>query len=418
MYFCSGQPTHYCSGVDTMELASQSAVPYVHSAMASGARLNALVIVKPETVIRWHRAGFGLFWRWKSRSRGGRPKVPLEIRQLIREMSLANPLWGAPRIHGELLKLGIEIGQTSVAKYMARHRKPPTQGWKTFLRNHADGIASMDLFVVPTLSFRLLYGLLILWHGQRSWASLIAEASQRFGVPAHWIRAVMQAESTGDTGAMSPKGAMGLMQVMPETYAELRLRYHLGTDPYEPHSNILAGAAYLREMHDRFGPDGFLAAYNAGPGRYEDYLKSGRPLPEETRNYVATLAPVIGVPGVPHHSASASTASQLTTSAAAHDGGEQLRASSKSKFTSAILQFDDRQDARTQTLFAMLRTVFEPTSTSAQTIDMTALEPSPARALNATSTAAASLRIRTSTASRSSLAPSGDALFAINTHTR
>ena len=119
--------------------------------------LNALVIVKPETVIGWHRAGFRLFWKWKSRSRSGRPKVPLEIRQLIRDMSLANPLWGAPRIHGELLKLGIEIGQTSVAKYMARHRRPPSQGWKTFLRNHADGIASMDLFVVPTLSFRLLY---------------------------------------------------------------------------------------------------------------------------------------------------------------------------------------------------------------------------------------------------------------------
>jgi len=93
--------------------------------------------------------------------------VPLEIRQLIRDMSLANPLWGAPRIHGELLKLGIESGQTSVAKYMARRRKPPSQGWKTFLRNHGDGIASMDLFVVPTLSFRLLYGLLILKHGRR-----------------------------------------------------------------------------------------------------------------------------------------------------------------------------------------------------------------------------------------------------------
>lgn len=86
--------------------------------------LNALVIVKPETVIGWHRAGFRLFWKWKSRSRGGRPKVPLEIRQLIRDMSLANPLWGAPRIHGELLKLGIEIGQTSVAKYMARPGNP------------------------------------------------------------------------------------------------------------------------------------------------------------------------------------------------------------------------------------------------------------------------------------------------------
>jgi len=91
--------------------------------------LNALVIVKPETVIRWHRAGFPLFWRWRSRSRVGRPKVPLEIRQLIHEMSLANPLWGAPRIHGELLKLGIDVGQTSVAKYMARHRRPPSHMW-------------------------------------------------------------------------------------------------------------------------------------------------------------------------------------------------------------------------------------------------------------------------------------------------
>jgi transposase InsO family protein len=120
---------------------------------------------------------------WKSRHRGGRPTVALEIRELIREMDIANPLWGAPRIHGELVKLGIEIGQTSVAKYMARRRGPPSQGWKTFLRNHADGIAAMDLFVVPTISFRLLYGLLIMGHGRRQvlW----------FGVTAHptaeWI---------------------------------------------------------------------------------------------------------------------------------------------------------------------------------------------------------------------------------------
>src|SRR6266699_1613818 len=114
---------------------------------------NALAIVKPDTVVRWHRAGFRSYWRWKSERRCGRPTVPLEIRCLIREMSIANPLWGAPRIHGELLKLGIDIGQTSVAKYMARRRAPPSQGWKTFLRNHADGIAAMDLFVVPTISW-------------------------------------------------------------------------------------------------------------------------------------------------------------------------------------------------------------------------------------------------------------------------
>src|ERR1700722_6431476 len=101
--------------------------------------LNALMIVKPETVVKWHRAGFRLYWRWKSRARGGRPTVPLEIRKLIREMSIANPLWGSPRINGELLKLGVDVGQTSVAKYMARRRDPPSQGWRTFLRNHADG---------------------------------------------------------------------------------------------------------------------------------------------------------------------------------------------------------------------------------------------------------------------------------------
>jgi len=145
--------------------------------------LEALTVVRPETVIRWHRAGFRTYWRFRSRPRGGRPKMPLDIRQLVRDMSIANPLWGAPRIHGELLKLGIEVGQTTVAKYMARGRRPPSQGWRTFLRNHADGIASMDLFVVPTISFRLLYGLLILRHGRRQIMSLGATAHPT----AEWI---------------------------------------------------------------------------------------------------------------------------------------------------------------------------------------------------------------------------------------
>jgi hypothetical protein len=126
--------------------------------------LNALTIVKPKTVIRWHRAGFRSYWRWKSRPCSGRPTVAVEIRRLIREMSIANPLWGA--IHGELLKLGIEIDQPSVAKYMVRRRHQPSQGWRTFIRNHADGIAAMDMFVVPTISFRLLYGLVIMGHGR------------------------------------------------------------------------------------------------------------------------------------------------------------------------------------------------------------------------------------------------------------
>jgi hypothetical protein len=129
--------------------------------------LNALKIIRPATLLRWHRAGFRAYWRWKSRPRGGRPSIAADIRRLIREMSIANPIWGAPRIHGELLKLGIDVGQTTVAKYMAKRRLPPSQGWKTFLRNHADGITSIDLFLVPTISFQLLYGLPILQHGRR-----------------------------------------------------------------------------------------------------------------------------------------------------------------------------------------------------------------------------------------------------------
>jgi hypothetical protein len=125
-------------------------------------------------------------------------------------------------------------------------------------------------------------------------AATVAEAAQRSGIPASWIRAVMQAESGGDARAVSPKGAMGLMQIMPQTWATLRLRYGLGADPFDPHDNIIAGAGYLRELHDRYGSPGFLAAYNAGPARFEDYVATGQPLPAETRAYVALLAPLVG----------------------------------------------------------------------------------------------------------------------------
>ena len=115
---------------------------------------SALVIVKPETVIAWHRRGFRLYWTWKSRNvRPGRPDIPRKVRDLIRNMSLANPLWGAPRIHGELLKLGIELSQATIAKYMALQRKPPSQMWRTFLENHVQQLASADFFTVPTVTF-------------------------------------------------------------------------------------------------------------------------------------------------------------------------------------------------------------------------------------------------------------------------
>jgi putative transposase len=128
----------------------------------------ALVIVRPETVIGWHRKGFRLFWTWKGRlGRAGRPTVSREIRDLIRRMSQQNPLWGAPRIHGELLKLGIDVGETSVSKYMVRRRKPPSQTWRTFLENHANVLVSVDFFTVPTVRFQILYVFLVLAHDRR-----------------------------------------------------------------------------------------------------------------------------------------------------------------------------------------------------------------------------------------------------------
>jgi hypothetical protein len=122
-------------------------------------------------------------------------------------------------------------------------------------------------------------------------AAFVTEAARRFGIPEAWIRAVMRFESRGQVRATSPKGAMGLMQLMPGTWSDLSLRYGLGDDPFDPHDNITAGAGYLRELHDRYGAPGFLAAYNAGPARYEDHLATGRPLPAETRAYVAAVAP-------------------------------------------------------------------------------------------------------------------------------
>jgi hypothetical protein len=127
----------------------------------------------------------------------------------------------------------------------------------------------------------------------RPFAAFVTEASKRFGVPEHWIRAVMHVESSANQRARSSKGAIGLMQIMPKTWTELRAHYGLGANPFDPHDNILAGAASIRELYDRYGKPGFLAAYNAGPGRYERRLTTGRPLPDETQAYVATLAPMI-----------------------------------------------------------------------------------------------------------------------------
>ena len=145
--------------------------------------LRSARVVQPDTILRWHRAGFRAYWRWKSGTRPGRPPVSRELRELIHRMSKENPLWGAPRIHGELLKLGFEIAESTVSKYMIRHRGPPSQTWRTFLRNHAPDIAAIDLFVVPTISFGLLYGLIIVGLARRRlvWVNVTANPT------AEWV---------------------------------------------------------------------------------------------------------------------------------------------------------------------------------------------------------------------------------------
>jgi transposase InsO family protein len=164
--------------------------------------LEALTIIRPETLVRWHRVGFRFYWCWKSRTRGGRPQIETDLRGLIRRMSIENPLWGAPRIHGELLKLGFEVSQSSVAKYMVKRRGPPSQGWRTFLRNHAPDVVAMDLFVVPTIGFDLLYAFIIVRLDRRDlvWINVttnptaewvarqITEAFPWDGVPGYMIR--------------------------------------------------------------------------------------------------------------------------------------------------------------------------------------------------------------------------------------
>jgi transposase InsO family protein len=164
--------------------------------------LKVVTIVEPETLVRWHRIGFRRYWCWKSSSRGGRPQINMELRALIRHMSRENQLWGAPRIHGELLKLGFSVAQSTVATYMVKPRGSPSQGWRAFLRNHAPDIAAMDLFVVPTIGFKLLYAFVIVRLDRRDlvWINVttnptaewiarqITEAFPWDGAPSYMIR--------------------------------------------------------------------------------------------------------------------------------------------------------------------------------------------------------------------------------------
>src|SRR6266404_9999942 len=190
-------------------------------------------------------AGFRAYWRWKSRRRGGRPKIDREIRDLIRGMSKENPLWGAPRIHGELLMLGIEVAQSTVARYMTRKQGPLSQGWKTFLRNHAAGIASIDLFVVRTISFMLLYGLVILRHARRR----LVRLSVTNNPTAEWI-----------AGQMTDAFPWGRSAAPPDSRPRRRIRsgvhppHSCDADPRSPDRTTLAVAERPRRAAHRIDP--------------------------------------------------------------------------------------------------------------------------------------------------------------------
>jgi transposase InsO family protein len=161
---CSDTSCSCCDARCAAGSGSRTTIACSSSSCIVGFRrsLKAITIIRPETLVRWHRAGFRRYWCWKSRSLGGRPQIGTDLRALIRRMSIETAFWGAPRIHGELLKLGFEVAQSTVAKYMVKRGGPPSRQWRTFLRNHVPVIAAMDLFIAPTIGFDLLYGLIII----------------------------------------------------------------------------------------------------------------------------------------------------------------------------------------------------------------------------------------------------------------
>jgi transposase InsO family protein len=230
--------------------------------------LNAITIIQPDTVIRWHREGFRLYWRWKSCSHGGRPRIPGEIRRLIREMSLANRLWGAPGIHGELLKLGIEVAQSTVAKYMAKSGRGRSQTWKTFLHSHEAGIAAMDFLVVPTVGFRLLFVLIILRHQRRRLLSLSVTANPTAEWIAHQITDAFPWNEAPDYLIRDRDGSYG--HAVTKRLASMGIRDH-PTGPRSPWQNghaerligsirqecldhiVVFGEAHLRRILSAYG---------------------------------------------------------------------------------------------------------------------------------------------------------------------
>src|SRR5258706_6803783 len=207
--------------------------------------LKTITIIRPETLVRWHRVGFRRYWRWKSRSLGGRPQVDADLRALIRRMSADNPLWGAPRIHGELLKLGFEVAQSSVAKYMVKRSWPPSQGWRTFLCNHSPDIAAMDLFVTPTLGFDVLYAFILVRLARRDlvWINVTPHPT------ADWIaRQITEAFPWNEAPALpDPRSGLHLWRCRQASIA------HHG-HPRQAHRPRLALAERLCRKADRIDP--------------------------------------------------------------------------------------------------------------------------------------------------------------------
>ncbi|MGX5843675.1 lytic transglycosylase domain-containing protein [Mesorhizobium sp. ArgA1] len=211
------------------------------------------------------------------------------------------------------------------------------------------------------------------------WSAYVCEGAKLFDLPERWIRAVMYVESGGDVRAVSSEGAMGLMQIMPATWEELRIKHNLGKDPFAPRDNILAGAAYLREMLDRFGPNGFLAAYNAGPQRYQEHLSKGRPLPRETIDYVAKLIPLIKGPvKVPPNSRGLGTRSSADRS--------QLFERGAAATNGTVSHGSEHVDRVDQTMFTQIRSADMPLQIDTAVNDLTALEPPPDTASEAART--------------------------------
>ena len=246
--------------------------------------LEAIIIVRPETVVRWHRMGFAAYWRWKSRPLGGRPRIGKEVRDLIRRMSFENPLWGAPKIHGELLKIGIDVAQSTVSNYMVPRRGRPLQTWKTFLRNHADGIASIDLFVVPTIAFEQLFAFLVLGHGRRQLLWFAFRSPWQNGYVERLIGSIRR-ECTDHVIVVGEHHLRRTLAKYATYYNETRTHVSLGNDtpctrPIERFGEVVAHPI-LGGLHHRYARISFseATARDCGVGG----LRRREPVPHAVR---------------------------------------------------------------------------------------------------------------------------------------